>query len=101
LTGYGQEGQQKHQGEDDDAWRSSVIDHVHKQENDHHQKAQHGLSVLNRSQRRRAGKPERFRQRNKVKHHSQIGGVERDSVQEVAGAGECHQRIEQANGVAA
>ena len=42
----------------------------------------------------------RIGERNEVKDHPQIGRVQGDLVQQVAGAGQRHQRIQQAHGVA-
>jgi hypothetical protein len=42
-----------------------------------------------------------FGQRNQVEHHAEIGGVQGHAIEQVAGAGQRDQRVEQSNPVEA
>ena len=76
-----------------------LIDQVHDQEDDHDQESQHGLGVVHRSQRDLAGELHGFCERNQMEDHAQVGSMQGDAVQQIAGAGQRHQCIEQADGV--
>jgi hypothetical protein len=95
------ESQKKYHREDDDAGRSRVIHQVHQQKCDHDQKAQYRFGIVHGNHGHFAGLKKSVSQRDEMKDHAQIGGMEGDAVEQVTAAGQSHQGVKQSHRVAA
>ena len=77
----------KTSGKDHDAGRSRFIDKVGEHEDDHDQEGQERLGVVNRGGVELPGLYDGFDQRDEMKDHAEVGGMERDLAQNFRGAG--------------
>src|SRR5208282_2371934 len=95
----GDKSQQKNQGEHHDARSSRLVDEIGKHEDDHDQESQQRLRVASRGRSELSGLYHGFSQRNEMKHHAEVGGVERNFTEDFRGAGQRDQSIEQSRSV--
>ena len=95
LSRSRQQCQQKDQRKNNDPRRGRLIDQVSDHEDRHHQEGEQRLRVVHHRQGDVVIEKHTLGQRDQVKHHAQIGGVQRHPVQQVAGASQRNQGIEQ------
>ena len=98
FVNSGHEGQKKHHGKNDHARRCGLVNRIDEHEEAHGEESQQRLSVVHRRPDDMAGK-EKFGQRDEVENHAQAGRMEGDTAEQVAGARERHEGVDQADEV--
>ena len=93
------EGQKKYHGKDHHAGRCGLIDRIDDHEEGHRQKCQQRLSVVHRRPDDLARKKQ-LGQRDEVENHAQAGRMQGDAAEQVTGAGERHEGVDQPDEVA-
>lgn len=99
LASGGDESEQEDERKNHDARRGGLVYQIGDHENDHDQESQQRLRIVHRGGGELTILDDRLGQRNEVKDHSQVRGVERDLAEEFRCAGERHQGVEQSRGI--